>query len=249
MMTMCVMIFIFGSVIGSFLNVVIYRVPKKENIALGRSHCPSCGKTIKSYDLVPILSYLILGGKCRNCKSHISKRYPLVECFTGVICVITFMVYGMNPLSLCLFVYASILITIGLIDWDTMTIPNELIFSVFVCSIPFFFLETEVGIVSRIIGFFIISVPMLLLSMAISGAFGGGDIKLMAVSGLILGAGNTVVAMFIGVLLGGSYAIYLMSTKKVDKKSHMPFGQCLCAGCYLAALYGEAIVQWYLGFF
>ncbi len=246
---MYVMTFIYGSIIGSFLNVVIYRIPRKENIALGRSHCPNCGEQIKNYDLIPIISYMILKGRCRNCKTHISKRYPLVEMFTGVICVCTFMVNGFNIISVLLAIYAMILIAISFIDWDTMMIPDELVISIIVCSIPFFFLQPEMLIWSRVGGFLIVSVPMLLLAMIVPGAFGGGDIKLMAASGLILGLGNTVVAAFIGILIGGTYAIYLLRTNKVERKGHMPFGPSLCMGCYIAALYGEAIIQWYLGFF
>lgn len=246
---MYAMIFIYGSVIGSFLNVVIYRVPRKENIAKGRSHCPVCGTQIKNYDLIPILSYLLLKGSCRNCQSHISKRYPLVEIATGVICVFTFWMNGINVTSACLCIFASILLAIGLIDWDTMTIPDELVISIIICAIPFFFLQPEIAIWSRIAGFFIVSLPMLVLAMIIPGAFGGGDIKLMAASGLILGMANSVVAVFIGILIGGSYAIYLLYLKKIERKDHMPFGPSLCIGCYLGCLYGGRIIEWYLGFF
>lgn len=246
---MYIMIFVYGSTIGSFLNVVIHRLPKKEDIVLERSHCPSCGEKIKSYDLIPVISYLLLRGRCRNCKTYISKRYPLVEMFTGVICVITFMVNGCNVVSIILFIFAAILIAIGFIDWDTMTIPDSLVISIIVCSVPLFFLQPEISVWERLVGFVVISVPMLLLTMIVPGAFGGGDIKLMAASGLVLGLGNNVVAAFIGVLIGGTYAIYLLRMKKVEKKSHMPFGPSLCIGCYIAALFGDAIIQWYLRFF
>ncbi len=242
------MIFIYGSIIGSFLNVVIYRVPRKENIVFGRSHCPQCGEQIRWYDLVPIFSYLVLKGKCRNCKVNISKRYPLVEAFTGVIFVITFLINGMNVTSICLCCYSTILIVIGYIDADTMTIPDSLVISTLICAIPFFMVQPEISIGMRILGFFVVSVPMLLLALVIPGAFGGGDIKLMAASGLILGAANVAVAVMIAILIGGSCAIYLLARNKIGKKDHVPFGPALCIGCYIASLYGQELIHWYLGF-
>lgn len=242
-------IFLFGSAIGSFLNVVIYRLPLGKNLAIGRSNCPQCEHIINWYDLVPIVSYIGLRGKCRNCNAHISLRYPLVEVFTGVIAVVTLAIKGISVLSLFVFLYAAILIAIAVIDWDTMTIPDSLNIAIVICAIIMIILRGEVNMFSLVGGFFIVSVPMLLLAMAIPGAFGGGDIKMMAASGLILGFANTIVAAFIGIVIGGMYAIYLMKTKDVDRKSHMAFGPYLCMGCYIAMLYGDTIIQWYLGFF
>ncbi|MFI3115377.1 MAG: prepilin peptidase [Clostridia bacterium] len=239
-------IFTMGTFIGSFLNVVIYRVPIKESIVFGRSHCTNCNTQIKNYDLVPIFSYLILKGKCRNCKSVISPRYAIVEFFTGVIFLIAFLINGLNPLSIAIAGFSAILIVITLIDLDTMTIPDSLLVAIAVLIVPFAILQNNITIQERILGFFIISFPMFVLTMIIGGAFGGGDIKFMAVCGALLGAKDISVAMFIAILLGGIYSIYILLTKKVEKGTHIPFGPYLCVGCYIAVLYGTQIIDWYL---
>lgn len=242
-------LFVLACNIGSFLNVVIYRLPRKMNIATGRSICPTCHTQLKSYDLIPVLSFLLLKGRCRSCQTKISMRYPFVELLTGILGLGIYTIYGFQVVSMFLFLYTTILLCVAFIDIDTMTIPDSLLVGILLCGLPLLYLQPEISILSRVIGFFVISAPMLGLTILIPGAFGGGDIKLMAVSGIILGAQNIAVAMFIGILLGGGYAIYLLSTKKVEKNTHMSFGQYLCIGCYIAMLYGNELVTWYLGFF
>lgn len=240
--------FSLGCIIGSFLNVVVYRMPLRRSFVGGRSACTKCGTQIKPYDLIPVLSYCILGGKCRKCKTHIAMRYPLVEFTYGVVCVGTVWIKGFTLLSLCLCIYAAILLVIALIDWDTMLILDKLVICVLLIAIPFSMLPSTLQWWERVVGFFVISVPLLICTFLINGAFGGGDIKLMAASGVILGIRNSLVAFAIAVLLGGVYAIYLLYIKKVGKKQHMPFGPFLCAGCYIAALWGEELIQWYVRF-
>ncbi len=169
-------IFIFGSAIGSFLNVVIYRIPSGESIVTGRSHCMTCHTVIKGYDLIPIISYLLLRKRCRACGAPISCRYPIVEAVTGVLCIITFAIEGLSVLSLFYFIYGALLLTIAMIDWDTMTIPDRLNICILVVAVPILLLQGELQLWSIMGGFFVISVPMLLLTMLIPGAFGGGDI-------------------------------------------------------------------------
>ncbi|MDP2813649.1 MAG: prepilin peptidase, partial [Erysipelotrichaceae bacterium] len=120
--TFYIIFFIFGSILGSFYNVVIYRLPRKESIVVGSSHCPGCNTPIKPYDLIPILSYFILGGKCRSCKKPYSFRYPLIEFITGCLFALTYHVYGYTWLTLIGIVLASILLIITMIDIDTMEI-------------------------------------------------------------------------------------------------------------------------------
>lgn len=243
------LVFVLGLSIGSFLNVVIYRVPRGEGIVLGRSHCPSCGVTLQGRDLIPLVSYALLKGQCRSCHSKISPRYSAVELVTGLVFVLTVWVKGFTLLSGVIALFASVLIAISVIDWDTMTIPDGLVLATLALTIPFFLVQEGISIPQRLIGFFIVSLPMLLLAKVINGAFGGGDIKLIAVCGLILGASNVVLAAFLSIVLGGIYATYLLLNKQSKPEAHMPFGPFLCAGCYLSTLCGEQLVSWYLGQF
>ncbi|MBC3899893.1 prepilin peptidase [Acetobacterium malicum] len=240
-------IFVIGIVIGSFLNVVIYRVPKEISFAKGRSFCPHCQAQIKGYHNVPVFSYLWLRGKCADCGESISIRYPLVELFAGLMAVLVFAVYGFSFQWLVVFAAGAILICITMIDFDTMTIPNGLVLALMAPALLSFFFFPQVGILSRVIGIFVISLPMLALVLVIPDAFGGGDIKLMAVAGFMLGWGHTLLATFIGLLLGGVVAFYLLAQKTKDK--HMPFGPYLCVGIMTALLFGDIIIQWYFNLF
>lgn len=240
-------VFVVGIVIGSFLNVVIYRVPKELSFAKGRSFCPHCQAQIKGYHNVPVFSYLWLRGKCADCGQPIAIRYPLVELFSGLMAVLIFAVYGFSFQWLVVFIAAAILICITMIDFDTMIIPNGLVLALMAPALLSFFFFPEVGILSRVIGIFVISLPMLALALFIPDAFGGGDIKLMAVAGFMLGWGNTLLAAFIGLLLGGMVAVVLIAKK--TKAKHMAFGPYLCIGIMTALLFGDIIIQWYLNLF
>lgn len=242
-------IFIYGACIGSFLNVVIYRVPNEISIAKGRSYCPRCNTQIRNYDLVPIASYLKLKGKCRQCKAQISKRYPLVELFTGMVAVMIFMVKGFAMISVTVFIVSAILIAISMIDFDTMTIPDGLVIAMIPLAIYMAFMQSDVSFISSVIGFFAVSVPMLLLNQVIPDSFGGGDVKLIAVCGFMLGWENTLLAMFIAILIGGIYAVYLLVSGKSKRGAHIAFGPYICLGVYISMLYGNEIIKLYLGMF
>ena len=240
-------IFVVGIVIGSFLNVVIYRVPKEISVAKGRSFCPHCQAPIKGYHNVPVFSYLWLRGKCADCGQPISIRYPLVELFTGLLALLILAVYGFSFQWLVVFSAGAILICITMIDFDTMIIPNGLVLALMAPALVSFFFFPELGLLSRVIGIVAISLPMLLLTLFIPDAFGGGDIKLMAVAGFMLGWEHTLLAAFIGLLLGGAVAVVLLAKKTKDK--HMPFGPYLCIGIMTALLFGDIIIKWYLNLF
>jgi len=240
-------IFVIGIVVGSFLNVVIYRVPIEVSFAKGRSFCPHCQAPIKGYHNIPVFSYLWLRGKCADCGQPISIRYPLVELFTGLMAILIFAVYGFSFQWLVVFSAAAILICITMIDFDTMIIPNGLVIALMAPALLSFFFFPQLGILSRVIGIFVISLPMLILVLFIPDAFGGGDIKLMAVAGFMLGWGNTLLASFIGLLLGGAVAVVLLARKTADK--HMAFGPYLCIGIMTALLFGDRIIGWYFNLF
>lgn len=248
-MIVYIYMFILGSCIASFINVLIYRIPQKLDFVSGRSFCPSCHNTLKAYDMVPILSWIVLKGKCRFCKKPISPRYPLIELCGGLLAVLCFYRYGFDWMTIVSFALSMILLTIAMIDFDTMTIPNGLVVALIVPALICAILNSEIDIVNRIIGMVCISGFMLIMTLAIPDCFGGGDMKLMFVCGFMLGWINTLLAGFIGLLFGGGYASYLMITKKAKEQTHMAFGPYLCLGIFIALLYGNEIIRLYLSFF
>ncbi|NLC06296.1 MAG: prepilin peptidase [Erysipelothrix sp.] len=236
--------FIFGTLIGSFLNVCIYRIPRNESIVTTNSHCPHCQSFIKPYDNIPILSYLFLGGKCRNCRESISMRYPLVEFITGLVFLINYQQLGLS-ISLGLnLVLSCVLILITFIDFDTLLIPDR--FHVIIGGLAIInLILNPTQLTSSLIGAIIISVPFLIIAMT-TGGMGGGDIKLMFVAGLYLGWQATLVSFFIASISGGLYALYLILFKKQGRKAEMPFGPFLCIGILIASLYSTQLITWYL---
>lgn len=241
------LILILGAIFGSFYNVIIYRLPLKQSIVYGSSHCTNCQTTIKPYDLIPILSYLILRGKCRNCKASISLRYPLIELITAFCFYLVYHVLGLSYELIIGLILASLLIIIAMIDIDTMEIYDRFHIFILVLALINLFI-TPLPLLEHIIGFFIISLPFYIIAH-ITGGIGGGDIKLIAVSGFLLGYKATLIAFFIGIVIGGVIAVYLLMTKQKERKSMIAFGPYLCIGIYFAYLYGNQIFNWYLGLF
>lgn len=245
---LCVLVFVFGTCIFSFLNVVIYRVPRHQSFVKGFSVCPSCGHRLKAGDLIPVFSYLFLRGKCRYCKADIGARDTMVEMLGGVLALLCMFYYGEDCGSvLTVFAFFSVLTVVTFLDIDTMEIENGCCIAAAALAVISIFTMPGITIMQRLIGMICVSVPMLLLAILISGAFGGGDIKLMAACGLFLGWKLTVVSAALAVLLGGIYGIYLLISKKKGRKDQFAFGPFLCAGMLLAQLYGNQLVHWYLG--
>ena len=235
-----------GASIFSFLNVVVYRFPRKISFVKGTSMCETCYHRLYLWDMIPIFSWFILGGKCKYCKAKISIRNPLIELLGAIYAMGLLYYYGYTPKMALLFVFFSLLTVIALIDQDTMEIPNEFVIISLILGMVSIGIFTDLSLVSRILGIFIISVPMLILAIVIPGAFGGGDIKLMAACGILLGAKLEVIATFIAIILGGIYGAILLISKKKGRKEHFAFGPFLCIGMVIAILWGEAILNWYL---
>ncbi len=242
-------VFLFGSCIGSFLNVIVYRVPRSISFVRGRSVCPACGETLKPLDLIPVLSYLLLRGRCRNCGAKIAPRYLLAELFCGGMAVWLFIHYDFTLQALCAFALCALLWTVALIDHDTMTIPNGLVIALIVPAAAAVLLFPRVGLLSRAIGLFAVSVPLWLLTLCIPDCFGGGDIKLMAVCGFALGWQTALLAAFIAVILCGGYALFLLVPRRIGKKAHIAFGPYLALGVAAAFVYGDAMLTGYLSLF
>lgn len=239
---------IFGIIVGSFLNVCIYRIPLRFSVISGnkgRSMCTSCGHDLQWYDLLPVISYIFLGGKCRYCKRHISKRYPIVECLNSLLWILAANVYGVNLQAFCYSIFFSILVVVAFIDWDIQEIPYRLEASIGAVALASLFIPGFPGWKERFIGMLIISVPMAL--GAFLNAFGGGDVQLVFISGFFLGWRPMVIAAFLAVFTGALHAMTVMIKGK--RREHIPFGPYLAAGMIVASLYGTQIFDWYVGFF
>lgn len=242
-------VFLFGAVIASFLNVVIYRLPRSISVAAGRSFCPQCGHVLRPYDMLPVLSWFILKGKCRFCGQPIAKRYPLVEFLGGIIAVAAFGVWGFTLYAVAVAGIGLVCLALAFIDWDTMTVPNSLLAALMVIGIFAALVNEEFQWLAALIGLFSVSVPLFLITLFVPGAFGGGDILFMAVMGFILGWRLTLVGAFLGIVLGGAYGVYLLCRSADNRKKHFPFLPFLATGAYIVLLWGDNLLNWYLSLF
>ena len=222
-----ILIFLFGIVIGSFLNVCIYRIPKGEDIVKVNSHCMTCGYQLKWYDLIPIFSYIFLRGKCRKCKTKLSCQYPIVEAVNGI--------YSLM---------ASALLVLSVIDFRTYEIPFGINVFIFILACIHMLLDLARW-KDYVIGFFAVSAFLYLLYLLSKGrAIGGGDIKLMAAAGMMLGWKAIIIAFVMGCILGS--VIHLLRMKLTNEDHVLAMGPYLAAGILLAALWGDSLLQMYM---
>ncbi len=235
---------LYGIVIGSFVNVVILRIPIKESVTLTRSHCMTCGHVLSWYELIPLFSYLFLGGKCRHCKTHISAQYPIVEALNGIIYVVLYLACGINVKCILYCLCASALLALSVIDWRTKEIPVG--FNIFILLLGLIRLVTDIGNWSQyVIGLFAVSGFLFLLHLITKGrGIGGGDIKLMAATGLLLGWQLNIIAFLLGCIIGSVIHLSIMAIKKAGRE--LAFGPYLSAGVFVAMIWGEQLVSWYL---
>lgn len=240
------LIFAYGIVIGSFLNVLIYRIPKHEDIVKTRSHCMSCGYQLKWYDLVPLFSYLALGGRCRKCKAKLSVQYPLIEGLNGAAYCLIFAVRGLSIDSLLYCLLFSTLLALSVIDFRTYEIPLGC--NLFILALGLIRVATDVTHWSDyVIGFLAVSVFLYLLYLVTGGrGIGGGDVKLMAVCGLVIGWKLILLAFLLGCVLGSLCHLIRM---RISGAGHvLAMGPYLSAGVMIAALWGNIFIEWYLEF-
>lgn len=245
--TLYTMIFLFGITIGSFLNVCIYRIPKKEDIVLERSHCMSCGNVLKWYELIPVFSFLFLRGKCRNCGAKLSMQYPMIELLNGILYLLVAAVKGFTIESVLFCICTSVLIVIAVIDWRTYEIPFGC--NVIIGILGMVRLVTDLSYwYEYVIGFCVVSGLFLLIYLITKGrGIGGGDIKLMAAAGLLLGWQKILLSLMIGSIAGSVIHLTLMKLK--NKERVLAFGPYLALGIFIAMLYGNELINWYLALF
>lgn len=254
-------VFLYGIVIGSFLNVCIYRIPLGQSVAKERSHCMHCGHQLSWYELIPIVSWLALCGKCRKCKAKISVQYPLIEALNGILYMVIFYVHGFTvtdqtvvtePITVmiesgiyCLM--TSALIVLGVIDERTGEIPIGINIFLLVLGIAEVVLRRDAWL-SHVIGMLVVSGFLEILFLLSKGrAIGGGDIKLMATAGLILGWEIIILAFIIGCILG---SVIHLTRMKITKTDHvLAFGPYLSAGIWIAAVWGTQLIHFYISMF
>lgn len=241
-----ILVFLYGIIIGSFLNVCIYRIPKKENIATTRSHCMSCGYQLKWYDLVPLFSYLALRGRCRKCGSRISVQYPLVEALNGILYLLVFWRYALSVDSLLYCLLFSALIVLSVIDFRTYEIPVGI--NIFILTLGLIRIVTDLSHwLSYGIGLLSVSVPLLLIYLVTKGrGIGGGDVKLMAAAGLLIGWKLNVLGFLLGCILGS--VIHVCRMKLSGEGRTLAMGPYLAMGIAISVLWGEQMIAWYLSF-
>jgi leader peptidase (prepilin peptidase)/N-methyltransferase len=262
---------VLGLVIGSFLNVVIYRVPAKLSIVSPPSACPACGSAIRRVDNIPLLSWLLLRGRCRNCAERISIRYPLVEAGTAVafVAVTVFVLSGWHPVLatlaplplafalVALLYLVAVTIALSLIDLDTMTLPNAIVLPSLIVGFVLLgiasLLAGDPGQLGRAaIGAAALFVFYLVMAIAYPGGMGFGDVKLAPVLGLQLawvGWGEFAVGAFAPFVLGGLFAFGLLILRRGGPKSRIPFGPWMLVGSWVGIFYGGAISMGYLRLF
>jgi leader peptidase (prepilin peptidase)/N-methyltransferase len=244
-----VLIFAIGATIGSFVNVLVYRLPRDLDFVRGFSFCPACKHRLMPLDIVPIISWLLLRGRCRYCEARISPRYLVVEAACGAAGLLLYVFIPSPTQAVLFFAIFCVLLAISLIDADTQTIFDGMNIALGVLAVASIWLGPEVTMSSRLIGLAAVSVPLFVISIFISGAFGLGDVFLMVAAGFLLGWQGVLTAFFIGLILGGIYGVYVLARRKKGRKDHFAFGPCLAIGIFVSLLAGERIIDWYLSFF
>lgn len=244
--------FVLGAIIGSFLNVCIYRIPAGESIVHPPSRCPACGSGIRWYQNIPILSYLLLRGRCAVCGVRISPRYPLVEALTGLLFVLVLYRFGFQWATPVYWLFAAALIVITFIDLDHQIIPDVIslpgIVVGFLCSfaVPWAsWADSLLGILAGGGSLYLVAVGYELLTK--KEGMGGGDIKLLAMIGAFLGWQAILPIIFLSSFMGTLVGIPVMLIKKADSKLAIPFGPFLAAAALFYLFWGPPIIRWYLG--
>ena len=236
-------VFCFGLAVGSFANVCIHRLPRKESVVVPGSHCPACSAAVRPLDNIPVISYIVLGGKCRDCATSISPIYSVIETVTAVLLLAGFFKFG---LSFDFMVYAAVapaLVIITAIDIEYQIIPD-------VITLPGIALGLAVGTYTigyadSLLGFFVGGGLFYLLAVLSNGGMGGGDIKYISAAGALLGWKKVLLVIFIGALLGSVVGVFQIAVQKKTRKSLIPFGPFLATSTLITLFYGNSLIRLY----
>src|SRR4030043_1264470 len=243
---------IFGAMVGSFLNVCIHRLPKEESIVRPGSHCPKCKTPIRFYDNIPLLSYLLLGGKCRHCKAPISIQYPIVETITALSSFFLFITFGVSLSFFYYFSFVAALIVITVIDLYHQIIPDVISLPGIVIGLLGSLVIPQITFWSSLIGVLLGGGSLFLVATVYQWLFkmegmGGGDVKLLAMIGAFLGWKAVILTILFSSFIGSIVGIVIMLLKGKDFKYAIPFGPFLSLGAVISLFYGETLISWYFG--
>lgn len=247
---MNLIIFLYGIIIGSFLNVCIYRIPREESIAFPSSHCPSCGTSLKWYDNIPLISYISLRGKCRYCRLDISKQYPIVEALNGLIYLILFVYFDFSLDFLFYSLISSVLIVITFIDLIDMVIPDILVIIILILSLlhkllNYIIYHISPELLTSIMGLILAGGIFLAIVLISKGGMGGGDVTLIGALGFVLGARLSLLNILLSFIIGAIISIFLLASKIKKRKDPIPFGPFIVVGFFVTLLWGEGIIEAY----
>jgi leader peptidase (prepilin peptidase) / N-methyltransferase len=242
---------VLGAIVGSFLNVCISRLPKEESIVRPGSHCPKCKTPIQYYDNIPLLSYLLLGGKCRHCKAPISIQYPIVEAITALSSFFLFITFGVSLSFFYYFSFVAALIVITVIDLYHQIIPDVISLPGIVIGLLGSLVIPQITFWSSLIGVLSGGGSLFLVATVYQWLFkregmGGGDVKLLAMIGAFLGWKAVILTIFLSSFIGSIIGITVMLIKGKDFKYAIPFGPFLALGAVISLFWGENLISWYL---
>ena len=247
------MMIVSGLCVGSFLNVCIYRLPRGGSLLHPRSRCPGCGYQLGWFDNIPVVSYLMLLGRCRRCKTRISPRYPIVELLTAAIFVTHYAGFGLTALLVVRLIFACALIVLFAIDLEHQLLPDVITLSGLVAGL-IFSLVFPPGLLDAVLGVLAGGGVLWLIAEAYfrftgQEGMGGGDVKMLAMIGAFLGWKLVLVTLFVSSLTGSLIGLLLILSRKGDMKQALPYGTFLALGALFASLFGEATVNWYTGLY
>jgi leader peptidase (prepilin peptidase)/N-methyltransferase len=244
-------VFILGTLFGSFANVCIYRLPQRLSIIFPGSHCPSCQEALRPWQNIPVLSYLLLGGQCARCKTVISLRYPLIELSNGLLYVFLYYQYHLSVQTVVFALLTTALLIVSCIDLAHTIIPDAITLPGIVVGLGTSLWLTPVGLRNALLGvglgggLFLLMAVLSVVILTREGR-GGGDIKLIAMLGAFLGWQAVLVTIFLAAVLGAGVGLTLILIRRKGRREPLPFGPFLALGALLAMVWGDTILAWYL---
>jgi leader peptidase (prepilin peptidase)/N-methyltransferase len=247
--------FLMGSAFGSFGNVVIHRLPRGLSLVRPRSACPECGAQILWYDNLPLVSFAVLRGRCRNCRARISRRFPVVVLLMASLWALVGWRIGLRPELPAFLAFTTVIVVLSFIDLEHRRLPNRIVGPATLAGLILLLIAAAVSgdwrsLVNAVVGAVAYGVPMLLLALAFPSGMGGGDVNLAAYLGLHLGwfsLLHVLVGAMSGFFLGGFVGIALLAARKKGRKDPIPFGPFMALGGFISALWGSEILRLWLG--